>query len=238
LLHQNTHNEQILNGGLGAIVLGAGNSSRMDGFDKVSANLLGKPIISYSLTILDKCPQIDEIVVVMGKHNFDKGKTLVENGSWNKISRVCLGGIRRQDSVRLGLECLPPLKWILIHDGARPCLDNSIVTRGLETVIETGAAVAAVPVKDTIKIVGDSCVVRNTPPRNSLWSAQTPQFFRRELLVKAHASISTNVTDDASMVEELGYQVKLFMGSYDNIKVTVPNDIKIAELILSSRHAI
>ena len=78
-------------------------------------------------------------------------------------------------------------------------------------------------------------MVRSTPPRESLWSAQTPQLFRRELLVKAHAFIATNVSDDASMVEDLGYQVKLFMGSYDNIKITVPNDIKIAELILSSR---
>jgi len=235
LPQQNPRNQQIPNGGLGAIVLGAGNSSRMDGFDKVLEPILEKPIITYSLNILDKCQQIDEIVLVMGKHNFEEGKALVENGSWNKISRVCLGGARRQDSGRLGLECLPPLKWILIHDGARPCLDDSIVIRGLEAVVETGAAAAAVPVKDTIKIAGDSHVVTSTLPRKSLWSAQTPQLFRRELLVKAHASIANNVTDDASMIEDLGYQVKLFVGSYDNIKITVPNDIKIAELILSSR---
>ena len=120
MLHKTLRNQPKYNGGLGAIILGAGKSSRMDSFDKVLEPILAKPTITYSLNILDKCQQIDEIILVMGKHNLKEGKTLVENGSWNKISRICQGGARRQDSVRLGLECLAPLKWVLIHDGARP----------------------------------------------------------------------------------------------------------------------
>ncbi len=109
-----------------------------------------------------------------------------------------------------------------------------MIVRGLESAKETGAAVTAVPVKDTIKMVDSSLRVKSTPPRESLWAAQTPQIFRRDLLIEAHATILDDVTDDSTMLERLGYNVKLFVGSYDNIKVTTPQDVKLAEAILSS----
>ncbi len=226
-----------LHGSVGAIVLGAGESRRMEGVDKALASLLGQPLVAHSLDVLQNCQQIDEIVLVMGSHNLDQGRALARERGWDKVSRVCVGGRRRQDSVRLGLECLSPLKWVLVHDGARPCLDKDMILRGLEAVRETGAAVAAVSVKDTIKTASPGGLVTNTPARKSLWAAQTPQIFRRDLLVEAHATIQEEVTDDSTMMERMGYNVKLFMGSYDNIKVTTHHDLKLAEAILSARHS-
>ena len=223
-----------LHGSVGAILLAAGESRRMDGVDKAFIPILGKPLLAYSLDVLQKCLYVDEIALVMGVHNLEKGKSLVREGQWGKVNRVCIGGARRQDSVRNGLENLTPLKWVLVHDGARPFIDNDMILRGLESARETGAAVAAVPVKDTIKMADGSGLVKSTPSRSSLWSAQTPQLFKRELLLEAHAAIQDDVTDDSTMVERLGYNVKLFMGSYDNIKVTTTQDVKLAEAILSS----
>lgn len=223
-----------LYGSVGAIVLAAGESRRMNGVDKAFIPILGKPLLAYSLDVLQSCTYVDEIVLVMGAHNLENGKRLVQEGNWGKLNRVCIGGERRQDSVRNGLENLTPLKWVLVHDGARPCISAEMIVRGLESAKETGAAVTAVPVKDTIKMVDSSLRVKSTPPRESLWAAQTPQIFRRDLLIEAHATILDDVTDDSTMLERLGYNVKLFVGSYDNIKVTTPQDVKLAEAILSS----
>ena len=120
----------------------------------------------------------------------------------------------------------------MVHDGARPCLDQDILQRGLEAARESGAAVAGVPVKDTIKEVSAQGLVTGTPPREALWAAQTPQVFRFSLLWNAHLQWESDVTDDATMVERLGQPVKMFLGSYENLKVTTPEDLVIAELIL------
>ena len=224
-----------LQGSVGAIVLAAGESLRMEGVDKAFALLLGQPLIAHSLEVLERCPHIDQIILVMAKHNLERGRVLVRDKGWLKIGQVCLGGQRRQDSVRLGLERLFPCQWVLVHDSARPCLDEDIIRRGLEAVRETGAAVAAVAVKDTIKVGNSGDLVLETPERKSLWAAQTPQIFRRDLLVEAHSKIHEDVTDDSTMLEHLGHKVKLFMGSYDNIKVTTTQDLTLAEAILASR---
>ena len=231
----NREERDSLHGSVGAILLGAGGSRRMGGIDKTFEPVGGRPLISYSLDVLQQCSQIDEVVLVLESHNLERGAELVRAGPWNKVARVCLGGPRRQDSVRLGLECLSPLKWVLVHDGARPCLEEDVVLRGLLAVKETGAAVSAVPVKDTVKIADSANVVKDTPSRDSLWGAQTPQIFSRELLIEAHATVQDDVTDDSSMVERLGRKVTLFMGSYDNIKVTTPRDIALAEIIITER---
>ena len=159
----------------------------------------------------------------------------MRSGRWDKPIDVCAGGERRQDSVRLGLERLPECEWVIVHDGARPLLDGDMITAGMEAARPTGAAVAAVPVTDTIKMVDADGVVTRTIERDRLWAVQTPQVFRRQLLIDAHRSVTHDVTDDASMTELIGAGVKIFMGSYDNLKVTTPDDLVVARSILSGR---
>ncbi len=207
----------------------------MGGIDKIFAPLLGAPLIAYSLKTLHDIPQVEAIVLVMSPRSVESGRKLVESNGWTKVIDVRPGGRRRQDSVRNGLEGLPPLDFVIVHDGARPLIDAGIVERGIAEAARTGAAVAAVPVKDTIKVVDADMLVKDTPSRESLWAAQTPQVFRAELLRQAHRSVTDDVTDDAAMVERVGGRVRLFMGSYENIKVTTPEDLSIAEAILRKR---
>jgi 2-C-methyl-D-erythritol 4-phosphate cytidylyltransferase len=122
----------------------------------------------------------------------------------------------------------------MVHDGARPCLDQALLERGLAAARETGAAAAGMPVKDTIKTVSASHLVTGTPPRESLWAAQTPQIFRYELLRQAHGHCTETMTDDAAMVESLGHPVKMFPGYYENLKVTTPGDLVFIESFLES----
>ena len=150
------------------------------------------------------------------------------------MSHVCAGGQRRQDSVRCGLERLAGCRWVIVHDGARPCLDPGILQRGLTAVQECGAAVAGVPVKDTIKQVSPQGQITGTPDRDRLWAAQTPQIFEYALLWQAHQRCTQPVTDDAAMVESLGHPVKMFLGAYENIKVTTTDDLVIAERFLKT----
>jgi 2-C-methyl-D-erythritol 4-phosphate cytidylyltransferase len=137
--------------------------------------------------------------------------------------------------VEAGLSKLDTCYWIVVHDGARPLVTGKLIEDGLKAAGETGTAVAAVPVTDTIKIAGEDMLVRETPDRNNLWAIQTPQVIRSDILRKAFRRVRTEVTDDASMVEQLGYRVKLFMGAYDNIKITAPDDLTLAG-ILWNRH--
>jgi 2-C-methyl-D-erythritol 4-phosphate cytidylyltransferase len=135
--------------------------------------------------------------------------------------------------VAQGLSRLDNCWWVVIHDGARPCVNSDLIQRGLEEAGKCGSAVAAVPVTDTIKIVGQDGLVETTPQRHSLWSVQTPQVFRFDIIHKAHQRVEGDATDDASLVEQLGYQVKIYMGSYENIKVTTPQDLALAEVCLA-----
>ena len=226
--------------GVGAVVVAAGSSRRMDGVDKIFAPLAGVPGIAHVLDQLEAFPPLQRIAVVVGEGSLDRCRALVASRGYRKIAGVCVGGSRRQDSVRLGLELLVeasaqdpgPPEWVMVHDGARPCLDQGILQRGLEAVRELGAAVAGVPVKDTIKEVSAQGLVTGTPPREGLWAAQTPQVFRFSLLWDAHQRWQDDVTDDATMVERLGQPVRMFLGSYENLKVTTPEDLAVAELIL------
>ena len=223
--------------GVGAIIVAAGESRRMAGVDKVFTPLLGLPLISYSLKTLHDAPQVDAIVVVLAPPNLERGERLVKANDWHKVRCVVSGGRRRQDSVRLGLERLDGSEWIIVQDGARPFIDERMIATGLAQAAQTGAALAAVPVKDTIKLADADLYVSETLPRGTLWAAQTPQVFRRRILAEAHRRIEDEVTDDASMVERMGHRVRMFMGSYRNIKVTTPEDLSIAEAILKTRAA-
>ena len=222
---------------VGAVVVAAGESRRMTGVDKIFAPLLERPLISYSLAALHDNPEVDAVVLGLSRQNVDRGRRLVEEHSWHKVREVYVGGERRQDTVRIALEKLPDVEWVVVHDGARPLLDCGLIANGLKEARATGAAVAAVPVKDTIKRADPDRFVSETLSRSSLWAAQTPQVFRRSLLAAAHEAVSEEVTDDASMVERTGGLVRIFMGCYDNIKVTTPQDFPLAESILKRREA-
>ncbi|MAF84921.1 MAG: 2-C-methyl-D-erythritol 4-phosphate cytidylyltransferase [Dehalococcoidales bacterium] len=216
---------------VGAVIVAAGKSQRMGGADKVWALLDEKPILVKVIDTFQKYNLIDQIVVVLSKSNLDRCRQLIAEQGWSKVTGVCVGGKRRQDSVAAGLSRLKDCQWAVIHDGARPLLTEDLISRGLTEARETGAAVAAVPVTDTIKIAGDDRLIQQTLPRRSLWAVQTPQVFRFDIITEAYRQVKGEVTDDASLVEQLGYRVKLYMGSYDNIKLTTPDDLALAEVL-------
>jgi len=201
----------------------------MGGVDKVLAPLGGKPVLSHVLDAFDGCESVSQIVVVVNEKSLERCRQLIAEKKLSKPIEVCVGGRRRQDSVAVGLKRLKNCDWVVIHDGARPLVTKDLIERGLEAAQETGAAVAAVPVTDTVKIAGDDRIVLETPPRQNLWAAQTPQVFRLGIIAEAYKRAKGEVTDDASLVEALGYKVKLYMGAYDNIKITTNHDLLIAE---------
>ncbi len=219
---------------VGAVIAAAGESRRMGGIDKVFAPLGVKPALSYVLDAFEKCEAVSQIVVVVNKNNMDKCRRLIAEKKYAKPIEVCAGGKRRQDSVAAGLKELKECDWVVIHDGARPLVTSELIERGLAAAKETGAAVAAVPVTDTIKTVGDDRIVRQTPPRQNLWAVQTPQVFGYDLISRAYQKVKGEVTDDAALVEALGNRVKLYMGAYDNIKITTAKDLRVAEALLKN----
>ncbi len=216
---------------VGVVIAAAGSSQRMGGADKVFALLGRKSILARVVDAFQGCNSIDQIVVVLSEQNLERGKQLVLKQGWSKVIDVCAGGRRRQDSVAAGLRRLGNCDWVAIHDGARPLVTVDLINRGLEAAEETGAAVAAVPVTDTIKSAGDDRIVHQTPPRQNLWAVQTPQVFGIKIITEAYSRANGDVTDDASLVEQLGYRVKIYMGSYDNIKITTPDDLALAEVL-------
>jgi len=219
----------------GAVIVAAGSSQRMGGADKVFAPLRGKPVLTRVVDTFQKCDSIDRIVVVLSKQNLEKGKQLVVENKWSKVTDICPGGERRQDSVIAGLDCLGNCGWVVIHDGGRPLVTVELIESGLDAAAETGAAVAAVPVTDTIKVAGDDMIVQGTPPRQSMWSVQTPQVFRYDIITEAYRMLKYEVTDDARAVERAGGSVKIYAGSYDNIKITKPDDLALAEFLLQKK---
>jgi 2-C-methyl-D-erythritol 4-phosphate cytidylyltransferase len=220
---------------VGAVIAAAGSAQRMTGIDKVFATITGKPLLAYVIDVFQKSDSIDQIVIVLNEANLKRGQKLVEEQRNTKAIGICPGGERRQDSVAQGLKQLKGCIWAVIHDGASPCVSPDLIEQGLKEAQKTGAAIAAVPVKETIKIVRADGAIRRTPRRDNLWVAQTPQVFRYDIIAEAYRQMDYTVTDDAALVESLGYKVKVYMGSYDNIKVTTPEDLALAEVILQGR---
>ena len=216
--------------------MAAGESQRMGGVDKMWALLGGKPVLARVADTFQNCSLIDQIVIILNEQNLKRGKQLVAEQGWSKITDVCPGGKRRQDSVVAGLSRLRNCNWVVIHDGARPLVTVDLIKQGLVESKKTGAAVAAVPVTDTIKVAGDDRIVHQTPPRQNLWAVQTPQVFLLDIITEAYQQAKGEVTDDASLVEQSGYRVKLYMGSYDNIKITTPDDLALAEVLWQKKY--
>ena len=218
---------------VGAIIVSAGASTRMQGTDKTLADVGGEPLISRTLDVFDECPAVGCMVLIVAEKNLNAIGELSRRKRWRKLADVCVGGERRQDSVRIGLAALPDCDWVVVHDGARPFATGRIIEEGLRAAAATGAAIAVVPAIDTVKRVTEDGRVAGTLDRRELVLAQTPQVFRRTLLERAHAETDEDVTDDAAMVERIGGEVRVFMGAHRNSKVTTPDDLSLARAIFA-----
>ncbi|HLH73890.1 MAG TPA: 2-C-methyl-D-erythritol 4-phosphate cytidylyltransferase [Chloroflexota bacterium] len=223
-----------------AVVVAAGQSRRF-GTDKLFCQLGGKPVLAWSLDAFEQSPAVCRIVLVLGPNNLERGRRLVQRRQYAKIQAICPGGQRRQDSVRNGLREAAGAVWVAIHDAARPFLSSDILERGFTLARQVGAALAAVPVKDTIKIVqtgNPAHFVERTPPRRDLWAAQTPQIFRYEQLLDAYRKHGdVDVTDDAEVFERAGLPVAIFEGSDLNFKITTPGDLVLARAVARERRS-
>jgi len=218
---------------VGVIVAAAGRSERMGGRDKLFAVVGGRPLLAHSLSAFDACRSVDRVVLVLSPENMERGRELVAEAGFSKVAAVCQGGERRQDSVRNGLDALASCQWVVVHDGARPLVTAELIERGLEVAKETGAAIAALPIVDTVKEVEPPDLIGRTLSRGRLWAAQTPQVFRYDILREAYQRAQGEATDDAALVEKLGHQVKVFEGSPRNIKVTTAADLALVEALLA-----
>ena len=216
------------------VIVAAGSSRRMQGRDKLWTPLAGRITLARTLDVFQRSPTIESIVLVTSAERLADARTLCQQEDWLKVMAVVAGGGRRQDSVRAGLAALVTVQptWVMIHDGARPFVTEEILATGLQTAQEHQAAVAAVPVKDTIKQVQNGRIYA-TLDRTQLWMIQTPQVFSFPLIQQAHASpfAQEDVTDDATLLERMGHHVAIFPGSYTNIKITTQEDLLFAELL-------
>jgi 2-C-methyl-D-erythritol 4-phosphate cytidylyltransferase len=219
----------------GAIIVAGGAGKRMEGTDKLFLSFGGKPLLALTLEAFQKHPGIDVIVLVVSaavRERFEE--EIRDRCELSKLAAVVEGGERRQDSVYNGLLAFPEAPdLVLIHDGDRPFIDQAVIAAVLTGAGE-GGAIAAVPARDTLKWVDrEECIVK-TIDREVIWQAQTPQGFPFRLIQAAHEKARKEgweVTDDASMMERLGERVRVVKGSYDNLKITTPEDIFLAEAI-------
>ncbi|RTE05036.1 2-C-methyl-D-erythritol 4-phosphate cytidylyltransferase [Paenibacillus whitsoniae] len=224
-------------GKLGVIIVAAGRGSRMGTAESKQYLQLGqKPILVHTLQLFQNIQEVDEIILVVGADDVDRCSGYVADYGITKATQVLAGGAERQDSVRQGLGALQPgTEWVMVHDGVRPFAKKEHIFACLTKTQETGAAVLAVPVKDTIKVVDGNNQIQSTPDRRSLWAIQTPQAFRLALLLEAHEQAERAGflgTDDAMLVERLGVKVSVVESDYYNIKITTPEDLPWAEWIV------
>lgn len=199
----------------------------------------GRPVLYYSLKCFQESPLISEIILVTGNDVISYCKEqIVDKFSFTKVSKVIAGGKERYDSVYAGLLACSDSQYVFIHDGARPFITGDILERGFSGAKETGACVVGMPSKDTVKLANQEGCVEATPERSRVWTIQTPQIFSYPLIRGAHESIRQKdmqgITDDAMVIEqETGAKIRLVEGSYQNIKITTPEDLAVAEAFLS-----
>ena len=211
---------------VGAVIAAAGSSSRMGGRDKLAEPLDGIPVILRTLAAVEAVPEIREIVVVTREDRVEEYRRLL--GQCSRLRAVVPGGSTRQESARNGVRALSPdCTLAAIHDGARPLVTPEVFARCIEAARSCGAATAAVPVKDTIKLADEAGRVLDTPDRSRLWAVQTPQIFDRERYLRAAEEAERrglSCTDDCQLFEAMGWEVQLVMGDYRNLKLTTPED--------------
>lgn len=222
----------------GAVIVAAGSGKRMGGDISKQFLCIGeKPIIVHTVEKFEKIDAIEEIILVTSKSYMQYVEVLKTKENWCKVT-VVEGGNERHQSVLKGIEALnQDIRTVLIHDGVRPFVTEKNILDVIEKAQEMDACILAVPVKDTIKEVDIHGNVINTPNRSTLWSVQTPQGFRVELLKKAYSAVEdfSLVTDDAMVVEKAGYNVAVVEGSYENIKITTPEDLAIGMAMILQR---
>ena len=222
---------------VGAIIVGAGEGKRMGGGGrKQFVRISGRPLIAYTLEVFEKSALIDHMVIVVPRDSIDWLKEeIIEPSGLKKINAVVHGGETRQQSVLSGLRAVKhKTERIVIHDAVRPLVSEILIKRVLDASQKTGAAITAVPARDTVKRV-ESGVIVGTLNRRLLWLAQTPQCFRNDILSDAHKRAlkeKVEATDDASLVEKYGTKVAVAVGSYSNLKITSPEDLPLFEYFL------
>lgn len=220
----------------GVVIAAAGQGKRMGTDEKKQFIVLdGKPVLYHTVQLFSQMHEIDEIVIVTNQDDLRRTEALLVDFP---DVQVVTGGAERQNSVFCGLQTLRDVEYVMIHDAARPFATPEMVRRVMIKTMETGAAVPAVPVKDTIKVVDEKRNVINTPSRQSLWAVQTPQAFRLSDILYVHRLAEEHAflgTDDAMLFEWQGKTVAIVDGDYTNIKLTTPEDLKMAETIMGKR---
>lgn len=227
------------------LIPAAGMGRRMGmAINKQYLDLVGKPILAHTLALFDQHPQVEHIYPIIPADEIDYcQRQIIAPYRFSKIRKLVPGGVERQDSVRNGLRALvadglaQSERIVLIHDGARPLFNSRLLPQLIEMVVAEGACIVGVPVKDTIKEVGEGFIF-NSPQRQRLWQAQTPQGFRYQLIADAFAQAAAEQflgTDDASLLERYEIPVAMLTGDYRNIKVTTPEDLVIATALLDSQ---
>lgn len=220
-----------------ALVPAAGSGERMalGRDDKPFLRIQGKPVLLHVLSRLNASARIDEIVLLVKEKYLREAEELVAREGLDKVKKVVAGGDTRSQSVKNGIARAGARDedLILIHDGVRPFVTDEVIHRVVEAALSTGAAVVGVPCSSTIKKVSGDLTVESTPARSGLWEAQTPQVFRAEIIREAYdADDGTGATDDSCLVERIGHKVSVVKGTRDNIKITVPEDVRLAEAIM------
>jgi 2-C-methyl-D-erythritol 4-phosphate cytidylyltransferase len=225
----------------GVVIVAAGSGSRMNmGINKQFIKLNNKEIIAYTIEKFYKHYNIQDIVVVIKKEELEFfNKEIIEKYKFENI-KIAFGGNERQDSVYNGLKSLDSTcNIVLIHDGARPFVSEETINKSIQEAKNYNAIVVGVPVKDTIKVINDNNDIVDTPDRSKLWAVQTPQTFDYSILLKSYEDAFKHDfygTDDAMLVERIGYKVKMIEGSYNNIKITTQEDLNIGVQILKSKN--
>lgn len=222
-----------------AIVPAAGKGTRIKSrTEKPYIRIKGKPMLAWTLLRLSRIKDIKEIVVAVGRNRLQRAQRDIIDRYKIKKTRLVEGGRERKDSVEKALRSISPrIDYVLIHDGSRPFVGDSVIKASLKEARRSGAAVAAVPVKPTLKYAANDGRIRYTPDRRVLWEAQTPQVFKRDLIEKAYkeaAGKKVSATDDSMLVEAIGVRPRIVMGSYRNIKVTTREDLELAKILMTN----
>ena len=227
-----------MNSKICTLIPAAGEGNRLkSAVKKPYVALAQKPILTHTIQRFEQNTAVDEIFVLVNEADFEMCRaTVLAPYAFQKVQPLVAGGATRQQSVHNGVRALPAdTDFVIVHDGVRPFVTDETIFACLDAAAEWGAAVAAVPVKETIKMANAEDFIVETPPRERLWTVQTPQVFRKSLLEKAHQIAEEKqltATDDAALVEHLGHPVKLVNGSYANVKITTPEDLCIANVFL------
>ncbi len=221
-----------------AVIVAAGNSTRMGGVNKQFLLIDGVPVLIRTLLAFSQSDMVDEIIVAAREEDIPKMFAMIKEYKVLKVTDIVKGGKTRQESVFNAIRrCSPLSEYFAIHDGARPLVTEKIIEDTVCEAFSTGAAATGVRVKDTVKVVNENGFITATPDRNYLWAVHTPQVFERRLYLSAIDNVlnSESFTDDCKLLEEYGAEVKMVEGSYENIKITTPEDTDIAQAILYRR---